>query len=287
MNNNKTIFAIMYDFDNTLSIKDMQEFTFIPKLGMTPEEFWAETNAFAKNRNMDGILAVMYCMMQKTLGTNLCSRKSLKKCGEDVVFYDGVETWFDRINSFAAAHNVELEHYIISSGLKPMIEGTKIGKYFNQIYACDYLYDQDGLPVWPALSVNYTGKIQFLYRIHKGVFEVSEDHRLNSSTPDEEKHVSFANMIFIGDGLTDVPCMKLTRQNGGHSIGVFKPNQHNKYLVRDDRVDFFVPADYSEGSEIEKIVQTIILKARAEFELESITKSNYERTYKTEKQDCK
>lgn len=283
MKTNKTILAIMYDFDNTLSTRDMQEFSFIPKLGITPEEFWKEANNFAKNRNMDGILAVMYMMMQKTLGTDLCSRKNLKECGKCVEFYNGVETWFDRINAFASQHNVELEHYIISSGLKPMIEGTKIGKYFNQIYACDYLYDKDGLPVWPALSVNYTGKIQFLYRIHKGVFEVCEDNKLNSLTPEEEKHVSFSNMVFIGDGMTDVPCMKLTRQNGGHSIGVFKPDGKNTYLVRDDRVDFFVPADYSEGSEIERIIQTIILKVSAEFELENITKAHIQRAESVEK----
>ena len=282
MKSEKTIVAIMYDFDNTLSTRDMQEFSFIPKLGMTPEEFWGEANNFAKNRNMDGILAVMYMMMLKTQGTDLCSRKNLKECGKNVEFYNGVESWFNRINDFASQHNVELEHYIISSGLKPMIEGTKIGKYFNEIYACDYLYDKEGLPVWPALSVNYTGKIQFLYRIHKGVFEVSEDNRLNTLIPDEEKHVSFSNMIFIGDGMTDVPCMKLTRQNGGYSIGVFKPQARNVYLMRDDRVDFFAPADYSEGSEIERIIQTIILKISAEFQLEKITKSHQERASQKE-----
>lgn len=282
-NNDKTIVAIMYDFDNTLSTKDMQEFDFLPKIGMEPKDFWAQANTFAKKQKMDGILAVMFMMMQKSIGTDLCSRQNLFKGGKKVEFYKGVDTWFDRINAFAQKNNVEVEHFIISSGLKPIIEGTSIGKYFKEIYACDYIYDRNGIPVWPSISVNYTSKVQFLYRIHKGVFDVSEHDKLNGLMPEEEKHVSFSNMIFIGDGLTDVPMMKLTRQNGGHSIGVYKSNVGNQYLVEDDRVNFFVPADYSEGSEIERIIQTVILKIRAENQLERITKAHSQRVYNTNK----
>ncbi len=277
MKNDKTVVAIMYDFDNTLSTTDMQEFDFIPRLGMTSDDFWAEANGYAKQHHMDGILAVMYMMMQKSKGTDLCTRSSLKDCGKNVRFYNGVETWFDRINDFAAEQGVQVEHYIISSGIKPMIEGSKIGKYFKEIYACDYVYDQHGYPLWPSIAVNYTSKVQFLYRIHKGIFDVSEDDKLNGFTPEEEKHVSFANMVYIGDGMTDIPCMKLTRQNGGHSIGVYRPQVGNQYLIKDDRVDFLVPADYSAGSEIEQIMKTIILKLNAESQLERITKQHAQR----------
>ncbi len=283
MKNEKPIVAIMYDFDNTLSTKDMQEFDFIPRLGMTADEFWDEANTYAGQKHMDGILAVLYLMLQKSKDTDLCTRESLKDCGKNIEFCKGVETWFERINSFAAEQGVQVEHYIISSGLKPMIEGSKIGRFFKEIYACDYIYDEDGYPLWPAVAVNYTSKVQFLYRIHKGVFDVGEDDELNSFTPEEEKHVSFSNMIYIGDGMTDIPCMKLTRLNGGHSIGVYKPHVANQYLIKDDRVDFLVPADYSSGSEIEQIMQTIILKLNAESRLERITKEHTQRILMQEK----
>ncbi len=270
MQNNTTI-ALMYDFDNTLSTRDMQEYDFIPQLNMTAEEFWAEANGFAKANNTDGILAVMLLMKQKALGTELCTRDKLVESGKKIEFHKGVLTWFDRINAFAASNGVNLEHYIISSGLKPMIEGSAIGKYFKQIYACDFVYDKSGQPIWPAVAVNYTSKVQFLYRINKGVFDVSENVRLNSFMAEEERHVPFCNMIYIGDGLTDVPCMKLTRQNGGQSIGVYKEGTKNQYLIKEDRVNFLVKADYSQNSELELIVQTIILKVRAECQLERIT----------------
>ncbi len=266
-----TTIALMYDFDNTLSTRDMQEYDFIPKINMKAEDFWAEANGFAKANHADGILAVMLLMKQKAKGTQLCTREKLVESGKKIKFNKGVLTWFDRINAFAVSNGVKLEHYIISSGLKPMIEGSDIGKYFKEIYACDFVYDKDGQPVWPAVSVNYSSKVQFLYRINKGVFDVSENEKLNTFMAEEERYIPFCNMVYIGDGYTDVPCMKLTRQNGGHSIGVYKEGAKNHYLMKEDRVDFLVKADYSQNSELELIVQTIILKVRAESQLERIT----------------
>ncbi len=283
----KTVIAVMYDFDNTLSTCDMQEYDFIPAIGMQAKDFWAEANDFARKNHTDGILAVMWLMKQKAEGTDLCTRKRLVEGGKKVKFNKGVTTWFDRINAFAKENGAVLEHYIISSGLKPIIEGSAIGKYFKEIYACDYIYDKKtGQPLWPSISVNYTSKVQFMYRIHKGVFDIGENTKLNSYTPEEQRHVSFNNMIYIGDGLTDVPCMKLTRLNGGHSIGVHKEGAENRYLINDDRVNFLVEADYSEGSEIEQIMQTIILKVTAESRLERITRRHANLAKEAEESEC-
>lgn len=279
MREKKTVAAFMYDFDNTLSTKDMQEYAFIPSINMDAKDFWAESNMYARKYNMDSILAAMYLMTVKSRGTANASRANLIEQGKTVEFHKGVDSWFDRINEFGRANGVEVQHYIISSGIKPIIEGTSIAKHFKQIFACDFVYDSAGMPEWPAIAVNYTSKLQFLYRINKGIWEIWDNKRLNAHMNDEDRPVPFSNMIYVGDGLTDVPCMKLTRQNGGYSIGVYDPTKEgnrkgNSYLMTDDRVNFYVKADYSEGSELEEIAKMILLKIRTESILESITEKH-------------
>ena len=216
---NKTIVAIIYDFDNTLSTKDMQEFTFIPSLGITADEFWAQCDKTSHEYSMDHILAYMYLMakMSKQSGVPLSADK-LREMGKGVEFFDGVKEWFARINNFGASLGLEVRHYIISCGLKAMIEGCDIAHEFYNIFACDYVYDQNGEPVWPSVAINYTSKTQFLYRINKGVEDVGEHKRLNMYMPKNQRVVPFCNMIYVGDGLTAVPSMKLARQRGGDAL---------------------------------------------------------------------
>ncbi len=256
----KPIIAIMYDYDKTLCTRDMQEYTFIPSVGMKDEEFWQLANVVSTTEVMDSILSYMYCMIEKTRETGIpLTRESLVACGKDVEYHPGVEDWFERINQYAEEAGVEVEHYVLSSGLKEIIEGTSIAKYFKKIYACEFMY-RDGQAVWPKLAVNYTNKTQFVYRINKGVLDISNNVELNSSRPDNEKRVFFSNMIYIGDGLTDVPCMKLVKQSGGHSIAIYHPGEHGgaAKLLEHGRVDWMFEADYSEGSALDRTMKTLL-----------------------------
>ena len=257
------IVAFLYDFDKTLCTTDMQDYAFIPSLGMTPAEFWAEANGFGQRNRMDGILAYMYTMLREAARRNRpFTRADLVEKGRSIVLFPGVEDWFRRINAFGAGQGVQVEHYIISSGLREIIEGSGIAREFREIYACEFFYDRDGLASWPKLDVNFTNKTQFVYRINKGVLDVSDDKSLNDSMPDDSKRVPFTNMIYIGDGLSDVPCMKMMRAYGGQAIAVYQ--QENRQGVEDllakGRVDFIFPADYREGTALDATVRNIIRK---------------------------
>ena len=256
----KPIIAIMYDFDKTLCTRDMQEYTFIPSIGMKPDEFWRHTHEVATEEIMDSILTYMYCMVEKARQkNNPLTRESLVACGKDIEYHPGVEGWFERINRYAEEAGVEVEHYVLSSGLKEIIEGTSIAKYFKRIYACEFLY-KDGQAYWPKMAVNYTNKTQFVYRINKCVLDINNDVDLNVSRPDKEKRVFFSNMIYIGDGLTDVPCMKLVKQSGGHSIAIYHPGEAQKAapLLKHERVDWMFEADYSEGSDLDRTMKLLL-----------------------------
>jgi 2-hydroxy-3-keto-5-methylthiopentenyl-1-phosphate phosphatase len=257
--NKKPIVALMYDFDKTLSPKDMQEYGFISELGMEPEDFWEKSRLNMVNHNMDQILAYMLTMLQEAEGRMFLTRNIFNEMGRNVKLFDGLDTWFDRINSYGEKLGLDIEHYIISSGLKEIIQGTKIADNFKEIYAAEYCYNEKNIPIWPAMAVNYTSKTQFLFRINKGVLDVTEHKGLNESTPDNKKRIPFSNMIYIGDGMTDVPCMKLVKMNGGHSIAVYDDDRSvADSLLSQGRVDFVVKADYRENTEMEHTIHTIL-----------------------------
>ena len=263
MDKQKPIIAFLYDFDKTLCTTDMEDYAFIPSLGMTPREFWALANGFGHANRMDGILAYMYTMIQESEKRDLpFTRESLREMGRDIVLFPGVEGWFRRINAFGEEQGVQVEHYVISSGLREIIEGSAISGEFKEIYASEFYYDGEGRPVWPKLTVNFTAKTQFVYRINKGVLDVSDDKTLNDSMPDDSKRVPFTNMVYMGDGLSDVPCMTMMRAYGGQAIAVYQ--ESNRMGVEDllakGRVDFIFPADYSEGTALDQTVKNIIRK---------------------------
>lgn len=256
------VVAIMYDFDKTLCTKDMQDYSFIPSLGMTENEFWQYANSLGTSEHMDSILAYMYAMVKISRDKNIpLQRKTLVDMGKNVELFDGVAEWFERITSYGKSHGMQVEHYVISSGMKEIIEGTKISKFFKSIFACEFLYDENGNGVWPKTDVNYTNKTQFVYRINKGVLDVSNDVDLNRSMPDDSKRVPFCNMIYIGDGLSDVPCMKMMKAYGGYSIAVYQQKDSKvEELLKKRRVDFIYPADYRENTGLDVTVKNIIKK---------------------------
>ena len=258
----RPIVAIMYDFDKTLCTKDMQDYSFIPSLGMTESEFWSFANELGTNEHMDSVLAYMYAMVKMSKDKNIpILRQKLVDMGRNVELFSGVESWFERISDFGSEQGVQVEHYVISSGMKEIIEGTSISKYFKSIFACEFLYDENGNGIWPKTDVNYTNKTQFVYRINKGVLDVANDNDLNRSMPDDSKRVPFCNMIYIGDGLSDVPCMKMMKAYGGYSIAVYQSRDSKvEDLLKNGRVDFIYPADYSENTGLDITVKNIIKK---------------------------
>ena len=257
------IIAFLYDFDKTLCTTDMEDYAFIPSLGYTPAEFWGKANAFGWENRMDGLLAYMYTMIQECAAQNIkLDRAFLNHCGESIQLFPGVREWFARINAFGESLGVQVEHYVISSGLREIIEGSGIAQEFREIYACEFYYNENGDACWPKLDVNFTNKTQFVYRINKGILDVSRDKELNDSMPDDSKRVPFTNMIYMGDGLSDVPCMKMKRAYGGQAIAVYQASNRQgvEKLLADGRVDFIFPADYREGMELDRTVRDILRK---------------------------
>lgn len=257
----KPIIAIMYDFDKTLSSMDMQNYQFIPNLGLTPAEFWGKTEEVCNKHNMDKILGYMYVMM------NECNKKGIKltkeylrSLGSGVELFKGVDSWFERMNSYGEELGLKIEHYIISSGTKEIIEGCKIAKEFKRIYGCEFMYGDDKTAIWPKIAVNYTNKTQYVYRISKGALEEKDEEKLNSATTEKDRRVAYENMIYVGDGMTDIPCMKVVKSRGGKAIAIYQNQQKEKVqnLVRDNRINYVCPADYRENSKMDKIVKLIL-----------------------------
>ena len=269
----KFTIALIYDFDGTLAAGNMQEYDFIPAVGKSNFEFWDEANRLAQQQDADQILTYMALMIHEAQAKGLSLRReAFQESGKKVEFYDGVLEWFDRINKYGEERGVRVVHYINSSGMKEIIEGTPIADKFRKIYACSFLYNVDGIAYWPGVAVNYTNKTQFIFKINKGVESVYDTKQVNKYMEEKERPVPFSRMIYVGDGTTDIPCMRLVKNFGGHSIAVYNPKDEAKRgdmntLIRDNRVNHVCPADYSEGSEMDIVVKTIIDKCDVDYKL--------------------
>ncbi len=252
----KTI-ALVYDFDGTLSPKPMQEYAFLPEIGADAAAFWAETNAHARKTQADPLITYMHLMYKKAKSKGVrIDRTDLVAQGRRVEFYPGVETWFDAIagyvKSHAQSHGVHLRHYLISSGLTEIVEGTSIYKRFHNVFASEYEFEAYGLP-YPKRVITDTGKTQYLFRINKGIEDLGQG--INEHMDEDQRPIPFANMIYFGDGDTDVPSMAVMRKNGGHAVAVHTPGlppDKCVHLFKAGRCDFFAPADYRRGSDLFK-----------------------------------
>ncbi len=257
---NKPILAIMYDFDKTLSTTDMQNYAFIPALGLTPDEFWGKTGEFSARSGCERILSYMYMMIEeaKEKGINL-TRDFLKSCGKNIEYYPGVRTWFKRINEYGLEHGICVEHYLVSSGTIEIVEGCDIYPEFTQAYGCEYYYDSEGHPVWPKLAINYTQKTQFFFRIAKGAISTTDDKTVNEKT--SVLRVPYRNIVYMGDGMTDIACMTLVKKNGGRSIALYSNESDEakvKQIFDDGRVSFYCKANYLKNSKLESYLKLII-----------------------------
>ena len=301
-NKDMPILAICYDFDKTLTPKNMQEQGFIQSLGYDGkkiEEFWNDSEKCAKKNEMDSNLSYMWKMKKEAELKGKITKARLREYGQKIKLYDGVEDWFDRVNDYGEEKGVIIEHYIISSGLKEIIAGTKIAHKFKRIYACSYLFDEESdVAIWPTQVINYTNKTQFLFRIEKGKLDVN-DADVNMKIPEAELRVPFRNMIYIGDSDTDIPCMKIVNENGGYSIGIYdsktndnaETNDKTKVfrMLRDNRIKYYAVADYTADSELEALIKFIIAKTAYNESIEKIhyscvkeTNTYYEKTTKDE-----
>ena len=264
--------ALVYDFDGTLAPGNMQEFGLLQSIGYeNPAEFWNLCDQIAKTNDAGGIAVVMYAIQTEAQRAGIrCTRDMLREFGKKVLFFPGVIKWFDAINRYATEIGVEVKHYINSSGIKEMIEGCEITKEFERIYACTYLYDSNGDACWPSVVVDYTKKTQFLFKINKGIREVSDKVRVNEFVPSDERPVPFERMIYFGDGETDVPCMRTVKSNGGYSFAVYgndKKRALAMQLLSEGRVNFACAADYTEGGEMMEIVKRILDKVKIDYTL--------------------
>lgn len=264
--------ALCYDFDGTLSPANMQEYSFIPQLQKEPTAFWRETCRIARKQDADEILSYMYLMCNQAKKHDIKIRRDdFVRFGKKVKFYKGLVSkngndWFTRINDYGAKYGATVKHYIISSGIKEMIEGTTIADKFHKIYASSFMYDIYGVAMWPAQAVNYTTKMNFLFRINKGIFDVQKS--INNYMPENLRPVPFKRMIYFGDGSTDIPAMKLVKTQGGYSIAVHdgspQKRRQSERLLNENRVDFTTKADYSKNSDLSAQVCKVIDKIAAD-----------------------
>ena len=265
--------ALIYDFDGTLSPGNMQEFGFVQAIGKNREDFWRKNHQIATDNDASEILCYMSLMIKEANYNNIrLTRESFRQFGGMIELFPGVLNWFHCINEYGKELKLNIKHFVISSGLKEMIEGTPIAKEFENIYACSFLYDINGVAYWPAVAVDYTAKTQFLFKINKGIKEVSDNSKINQYIPENERRIPFERMIYFGDGNTDIPCMKMVKNHGGHSIAVYgsksKPTAVN--LINEDRAYFACLADYSEGKDIHNVVKRILQKIRTDYDFQRL-----------------
>ena len=263
----RPVVAICYDFDKTLTPDNMQAQGYLQSINYEDQdEFWAETNQLAREHEMDTNLAWMFLMLKGSFGKKFFRREMLAGYGAKVELYDGVKEWFGRVRRYGEERGILVEHYVISSGLKEMIEGTAVAGEFEKIYGSSFFYDKHGLAMWPAQVINYTNKTQFLFRVSKGVLDINDD-AVNDYFPPDQIRVPTKNMVYIGDSFTDIPCMKVVNSFGGHSIGVYDPDTGNtaqvRKLLKENRIRYYAPADYTEGSQLDELIKMILDKTIA------------------------
>jgi phosphoserine phosphatase len=264
----RAVFA--YDFDGTLAPGNMQEHAFIPdELGMDHQDFWAETKALAREQRGDPILAYMHLMLEKAREKGIeLTADSWKMRGESLPLFPGVEGWFDRQNARAAALDLDLRHFIISSGNRELIEGSPIAQHFERIYASAFMFDAAGDAIGPALAVSYTSKTQFLFRINKWTLEEWDEVAINKVLAKDDRPVPFDRIAFFGDGVTDIPIMRLVTDQGGAAVAVYNPASTKSMtaardLREDGRADLAGPADYSDGAPLDRLAQNLITEMAA------------------------
>lgn len=273
MPSSHTTMAIVYDFDGTLARGNLQESQFLPDVGVAPAEFWDEVGELSREHKADNVLMYMYLMLEKArVAKQPVRRQDFLRHGNGIEFFKGVEDWFSRTNQYGKGEGIRVEHYIVSSGNTEIISGTTIASQFEEIYASKFMFNASEVAEWPALSVNYTTKTQYLFRINKGAHDLSDGKAINKFVPMGKRPIPFERMIYIGDGETDIPCVRLVKDLGGLSVAVYPPRTKGarseaESLLSDGRVHKVVPADYRDGRKLDKVVKAHIRLVAAREEM--------------------
>ena len=268
--------AICYDFDGTLSPFDFFGDDFLSSLGINQMQFWRECDEQAKMHRADPILIRMKLLLDMTRNKEAqITKKALADFGKNIQLYPGLEEWFDRINEYGWTNKIMVEHYLISSGIKEMIEGSVIQENFKNIFASSYVFDEQGVAIWPAMAVNYMTKTQFLLRINKGITDISNPRSIYSYQPVNQTPIPFSRIIYVGDGSADIPCMQLVKDRGGHSIVVYAPRHCYKkegaeVLVGDGLASFMATADYRKGKSLDKLIKSVLKSIAMKQKLEDL-----------------
>lgn len=256
--------ALVYDFDGTLSPLSMQEYGCLAALGQEPNAFWQEINGQSREKDVNSIYYYLWRLVELAKEQGIAiTRDSLNGMGRSIDYFPGVETWFSLTRAIGEECKLRVQHYIVSSGIEEILEGCSIYNAFDKVFASSYLYNEEGRAVWPRLAMDYTLKTQFLFRISKGVFSLSDDKAINDFMPDSKRPIPVSRMIYFGDGQTDIPCMRLVKAEGGYSIAVYNPERVGaadkaRSLHSDGRVQFIAPADYREGQPLHRIVSLLL-----------------------------
>jgi phosphoserine phosphatase len=256
--------ALVYDFDGTLSPQPMQEYTVLPKIGAKPAEFWAKVNREARETESDQMLVYMRHIIEALERAQVdVKREDFAAMARLIEYFPGVETWFARMNAYVKKRSrgqAVLRHYLISAGQKEILEGVSIRKHFKRIYASEYHFNHHGVATFPKFLVTDTLKTQFLFRINKGLENVTES--INEHMPEARRPIPFQNIVYVGDGMTDVPSMALTKKSGGHAVAVYDPRSAGRAtcvkLLDAGRVDFIAPADYRRASKLSRRVELLL-----------------------------
>jgi len=276
--------AIVYDFDGTLTPQPMQEYTILPKLGLSSKRFWNDVKAETAKTHGDEMLTYMRLLIERLEDQKEhLSKKDLRMLANNIKYFPGIPRWFERISKHVkrkSGGRVKIRNYVISAGQRELLEGTSIRKFFHRVFASEYYFNHHGVATFSNVLINDTGKTQYIFRINKGREEPEET--INEYTPESKRPIPFQNIIYVGDGMTDVPCMTVTKKNGGHAIAVHKPHHSRslatcRTLLKAGRIDFFAPADYQSGSRLEHrfklILDMIIARIAYQRELFSANKT--------------
>ena len=257
--------AVLYDFDGTLTPQPMQEYTVLPQLGITGQEFWADVQREAQRTSGDAVLIYMRLLLQRTKEQQRhLSRGDLRALGRRILYFPGVSGWFGRVNAYVRRRSrglVTVKNYVVSAGQKEILEGITIRRHFARIFASEYFFDQQGVATFPNVLINDTVKTQYIFRINKGREDIRQS--INEPMPEDERPIPFRNMIYVGDGMTDVPGMTVTKKNGGHAIAVYKTGSKGsrrtcRDLLKAGRIDFYAPADFRPGQDLEGGVRLVL-----------------------------
>jgi hypothetical protein len=257
--------ALVYDYDQTLSPFYMQDDVIFPAFGINGAKFWERCADLVQAQGYDHELAYMKCLLDY-LAMDRPTNQQLKQLGAKMRLYKGLPEMFEEFNldlleEHHSAAGIHVDHFVVSSGLKVLIEGSQLRPYLREIFGCEYAEDPEGKITFPKRVISHTQKTQYLFRINKGLLDMAQD--VNDHMPDDARPVPFPNMIYIGDGPTDVPCFTIMRKNGGHAIAVYNPDDPSRASFKKcyslsshaDRVRHIAPSDYRRGSHLRLLLE--------------------------------